>query len=332
MIPAVAALTVLGCAKKEQGSTGAPSTGGKKIKIGFIVKQPDEPWFQNEWKFAEQAADKYGFEVVKIGATDGSKVLSGIDNLGAQGAKGLVICAPDVRLGPGIVQKCKEYGIKVMAVDDQLVDASGKPLDIPYMGISAYDIGKQVGTAIVEEAKRRGWDLKDPGIAACAPTFPELETGRQRIKGASEVLITAGFPAERIYTSPNKTGDTSGGFSAGNIILTQHPDIKKWLVFSTNDEGVMGAVRAMENRGFDATTILGVGIGGSTALSDFEKPKPTGVYGTVLIDPKRHGYETCELMYKWITEGKEPPKVTLTTGTLITRKDYKKVMSERGLL
>ena len=26
-----------------------------EIKIGFLVKQAEEPWFQDEWKFAEQA-------------------------------------------------------------------------------------------------------------------------------------------------------------------------------------------------------------------------------------------------------------------------------------
>jgi L-arabinose transport system substrate-binding protein len=26
------------------------------VKIGFLVKQPEEPWFQDEWKFAEIAA------------------------------------------------------------------------------------------------------------------------------------------------------------------------------------------------------------------------------------------------------------------------------------
>src|SRR6266436_9835504 len=74
-------------------------------KIGFVVKQPEEPWFQDEWKFAEQAAKEKGFTLVKIGATDGEKVQSAIDNLGAQGAQGFIICTPDVKLGPGIVAK-----------------------------------------------------------------------------------------------------------------------------------------------------------------------------------------------------------------------------------
>ena len=41
------------------------------VKIGFLVKQPEEPWFQLEWKFADQAAKELGFSLVKIGATDG---------------------------------------------------------------------------------------------------------------------------------------------------------------------------------------------------------------------------------------------------------------------
>ena len=36
-------------------------------KIGFVVKQPEEPWFQDEWRFAEQAAKEKNFAIVKIG-------------------------------------------------------------------------------------------------------------------------------------------------------------------------------------------------------------------------------------------------------------------------
>src|SRR5205823_3228377 len=104
----VLALTaVAGCGKQqEQAGTGTTSTSGPapgNIKIGFVVKQPEEPWFQNEWKFAQQAADKDGFELIKIGAPDGAKVLASIDNLGAQGAQGMIICTPDVRMGPAIL-------------------------------------------------------------------------------------------------------------------------------------------------------------------------------------------------------------------------------------
>lgn len=37
------------------------------------VKQPEEPWFQTEWKFADKAGKDLGFEVIKIAVPDGEK-------------------------------------------------------------------------------------------------------------------------------------------------------------------------------------------------------------------------------------------------------------------
>jgi L-arabinose transport system substrate-binding protein len=47
------------------------ASAAERIKIGFIVKQPDESWFQDEWKYADQAGRQFGFDVLKMGVTDG---------------------------------------------------------------------------------------------------------------------------------------------------------------------------------------------------------------------------------------------------------------------
>lgn len=315
-----------GCGRKS-----STSATGEKIKIGFLVKQPEEVWFRNEWKFARECADKNGFEVKTIGAPDGEKVLSAIDNLAAQGAKGFVICTPNVKLGPSIVAKAQSNNLKVFTVDDQFIGADGKPMtDVPYMGISARVIGNMVGKSLYDEFKKRGWSTND--TAACGITYDELDTARDRTEGAIESLVAAGFPKDKIYKSAEKTTDVPGANDAGNIVLTQHPGIKHWLVFSMNDEGVLGAVRAMEQVNIPVENIVGIGIGGSSCLVEFQKSKPTGFYATILISPKRHGYETTELLYKWIKDGTKPPMTTLTSGILITRQTYSKVMKEQGLL
>jgi L-arabinose transport system substrate-binding protein len=78
--------------------------------------------------------------------------------------------------------------------------------------------------------------------------------------------------------------------------------------------------------------MIGVGIGGAaSALNEFSKPEPTGFFGTVLISPKRHGYETSIDMYNWITNNQEPPKLTLTSGKLMNRDNQKEVRAEYGL-
>src|SRR5688572_17394655 len=122
----VAGLVLAGCSRKAD----SPATGAapKDIKIGFLVKQPEEPWFQLEWKFADQAAKDFGFNLVKIGATDGEKVLTAIDNLAAGGAQGFIICTPDTRLGPAIAAKAKATGLKLLTVDDQFIGAGGEPM------------------------------------------------------------------------------------------------------------------------------------------------------------------------------------------------------------
>ncbi|MEJ0058835.1 MAG: hypothetical protein WDM79_04280 [Terricaulis sp.] len=98
-----------------------------------------------------------GFELIKIGgAPTARKVLSAIDNLGARGAQGFVICTPDTRLGAAIQQRATANDLKVMSVDDRLVGADGAPIEaIPHVGISATQIGRQVGEAVAAEATRR---------------------------------------------------------------------------------------------------------------------------------------------------------------------------------
>ncbi|MEY4006825.1 MAG: L-arabinose-binding periplasmic protein precursor, partial [Verrucomicrobiota bacterium] len=164
LFPLTAALTGLllaGCGKSESPA-GKTANGTAPVTLGFMVKQPEEPWFQLEWKFAEQAAKDLGFRLIRIGATDGEKVLAGIDSLAAAGAKGLVICTPDTRLGPAIAAKAKAAGLKLIAVDDQFIGADGKPMTgVHYLGISAAKIGEAVGQTLAAEMKKRGWTAAD---------------------------------------------------------------------------------------------------------------------------------------------------------------------------
>ncbi len=309
----------------------AGSAFAADVKIGFIVKQPEEPWFQDEWKFADVAAKEKGFTLVKIGAEDGEKVQSAIDNLGAQGAQGFIICTPDVKLGPGIVAKATANELKMMTVDDRLVGADGKPLeDVPHMGISASKIGEAVGQAMVDEIKKRGWDMKTVG--AIRVSYDQLPTAVDRVEGALSVLKAAGFPQANIFDAPQAKTDTEAALNAATVVLNKNAGIKHWVAVGLNDESVLGAVRATESVGIPADGVIGIGIGGAeSAINEFKKPTPTGFFGTVIISPKRHGYETALNMYEWIANGKQPAKLTLTAGQLALRDNYTEVRKELGI-
>jgi L-arabinose transport system substrate-binding protein len=307
------------------------SAWAEQVKIGFVVKQPEEAWFQDEWKFADVAAKEKGINLVKIGAIDGEKVMAAIDNLAAQGAQGMIICTPDVKLGPGIAAKARAVGLKLMTVDDRLVDAAGKPLDdVVHMGISANKIGEDAGKAIIEEIKKRGWDLKTVG--AIRVSYDQLPTAVDRVNGVIEELKTSGFPANDIFDAPQAKTDTEAALNAATIVLNKHADIKNWIAFGLNDEAALGAVRATESVGIPPANVIAVGIGGSdAAISEFKKPTPTGFYGSVIISPKRHGYETTMNMYDWIESGKKPEALTLTSGMLANRENFQAVRKDMGI-
>lgn len=309
----------------------APSHAAEPIKIGFLVKQAEEPWFQDEWRFAEQAAKDKGFSLVKIGIPNGEKMMAAIDNLAAQKAQGFVICAPDVKLGAAVERAAKRHGMKVISVDDQLIDGAGKPIaSIPHMGISGLEIGKQVGLGLLEEMKARGWNLAEVGAMRMA--FDQLPTARDRTMGAVNALKAAGFPAANIVDAAQAKTDTESAFNAANIVFTKQAQFKHWVVFGLNDEAVLGAVRAGEGRNLRSDAVIGIGIGGSkTAQNEFVKPKPTGFYGTILISPKRHGYETAANLVQWIATNQAPAAVTFTSGTLMTRKNQVALRAENGL-
>jgi L-arabinose transport system substrate-binding protein len=301
------------------------------IKIGFLVKQAEEPWFQTEWAFAEKAAKDKGFTLIKIAVPDGEKTLSAIDSLAANGAKGFVICPPDVSLGPAIVAKAKMNDLKVIAVDDRFVDANGKFMeDVPYLGMAAFEVGQKQGNAMVGEAKQRGWDWKD--TYAVVNTYNELDTGKKRTDGSVKSLVDAGLPKDHIIYAALKTLDVPGSMDATSSALVKLPSAAKNLIIGgMNDNTVLGGVRATESAGFAAANVIGIGINGTDAIGELKKPD-SGFFGSMLPSPHIEGYNTASMMFDWISTGKEPPKYTaMDEVTLITRKNFQQELENIGL-
>ncbi len=301
------------------------------VKIGFLVKQPEEPWFQTEWAFAEKAAKDKGFTLLKIAVPDGEKTLAAIDSLAANGAKGFVICPPDVSLGPAIVAKAKLNDLKVMAVDDRFVDAKGKFMeDVPYLGMAAFEVGQQQGAAMAAEAEKRGWKWDD--TYAVINTYNELDTGKKRTDGSVEALKKAGLPADHIIFAPQKTLDVPGSMDSTTSALVKLPSGAKHLIIGgMNDNTVLGGVRATESAGFKAEQVIGIGINGTDAIGELKKPN-SGFFGSMLPSPHEEGYQTASMMYEWVTTGEEPPKYTaMDKVTLITRANFQQELEKIGL-
>jgi L-arabinose transport system substrate-binding protein len=312
-------------------SLGSVQAQEDEVTIGFIVKKPEQAWFINEQEAATAAGEELGFDVVRLSGEDGQEVLTAIDNLYAQGADGFVICPPDVRLGPAIMNRANQYDMKVVTVDDQFVNSSGEPMEgVPHLGMSGYKIGQQVGDAISAEIEARGWDPEE--VAALRITNNELPTAVERTDGATAALLDAGFPEGNIFDAPQQNSDTASAFSAASPVLSQRGDYEHWVIYALNEESVLGGVRATEQYGLAPEDVIGVGINGSgAAFAEFSRDNPTGFHGTVAVSSTMHGRQTAEDLYRWISEDKQPPANTETSGVLMTRENWQEVREDLGL-
>lgn len=304
----------------------AQARAAENIKIGYIIPDATDNWWLREWEGATKASEKYGFTLVKTEATDADKILAALENYKSQGVQGLLFATPDTKLGPAVVNRCKQLGITLYSIANQFEDANGRLMtEIHYSGIAAHDIGVQAGEAMYAEATKRGWKWEETALMAM--TIQELATAMERIGGCKETLAKHGFPKDKMYDAPIRSWDSIGSFAAAEIALTQHPEVKNWFITASNDPIVVGAVRALESRGLKAENIIGVGInGGEEARIEFEKSSPTGFFASVYISGADHGYRAAEAMYFWLKDGKEPPLDYRMPGTLVTRANYKEIM------
>ena len=102
--------------------------------------------------------------------------------------------------------------------------------------------------------------------------------------------------------------------------LVAYPNVKKWMIVACNDNGVLGVVRALEQAGYPADDMIGVGINGQIACEEFKKPQATGFKGSIFVDSRVHGATAIRELYANVTKGEPIPARTIIEGHLITQR------------
>src|SRR3954447_21060557 len=115
-----------------------------EIKLGYINKMGEHPWFVAEVAGAKAEAAKLG---AKISTQDvqfnADLALTALDAMIGDGVKGVAIVVPDRALGPRVAEKAAKANVKLIAVDDDIKGPNDSP--VPYIGMNAGEIGAQVG-------------------------------------------------------------------------------------------------------------------------------------------------------------------------------------------
>ena len=246
------------------------ANGDGQLIVYGIYKSGDQEWFLNEGEAARKTVEAAGgtFYYIDV-ALEGQRELDAIDQAYANKADGIVTCTPDQTMSQAIVDKCKEYGIAVVACDDAL-EVDGQKI-APWVGIAGYNIGSScaewMNGYIAENSL-----ADDSAVGVMLMTMSTVSSCVPRTDGEYDVLKSQ-YPqfeeSGRLFYA-----DYDGTTEKGNIVatdtITANPQISKWLVMGANEEGIIGAVRALETAGLDANSCC-VGMGAYLSAEEYEK-------------------------------------------------------------
>lgn len=302
------------------------SAEDNKLVVYGIYKAGDQTWFIDEGAAAKKAVEAAGGEFIYVDAKmSPEEYLKAIDNAIANKATGIVTCIPDQTLSQAAVDKLQEAKIPVVAADDALQDADGKKL-VPWVGINAYVIGEANGEWLANYAKENNL-VTDPEVGLLILTMDTVSSCVPRAEGEYNKFteLLPEFDKSKIFKS-DYDGTTEKGNIAASAIFTAHPEIKKWLVTGANEEGTIGAVRALESIGLDKDACV-VGLGGYLAKDEFKKEGGSAMKAASYFSSDAVGTTSVKILLD-IIAGKEVPMETAVDAIMVTPENYVEVMGD----
>ncbi len=290
-----------------------------ELVIAGIYKMGDATWFIQEGKASQEVVEAAGGKFMYMDAgTDGGTYMTLIDTAIAQQVDGVLTCTPDQNLSQATVDKLAEAGIPVIAVDDALQDADGNLL-APWVGIDAYNIGKNVGEWAAEYIAENNL-AEDDSFAIMLLTADTISSVAPRTTGQLEA-IKAAFPEfedSRIFRADHDTSAELGNTAAAAII-TGNPQFSKWLVLGVSDEGAQGAARALESAGVAEGSMV-VGLGGYLAPEEFAK-EDSPFKAAAYFSAKGVGGTAAEALIAFIKDGTEIPERYAVSAVIVEPDD-----------
>lgn len=309
-------------------SAASGSSGAKVRSIAAIDKHGDNPYFIRQEVGVKRLAKKLGFKaIIQDVGFDANKMLSTLDAVIAAKVQGVIVTVPDQKLGPSVIAKTKKAGIPIVATNDPIKDSKGK--FAPFVGFNARSFGMQVGegAAKLYKARKSQWGSGQAKIASIEQN--SLSVCKDRTDGAAAAFLkrVPSFGKGNIVHIAYDNSQ-SNAISVMATTITAHPEVKHWIIWSCNDDGVTGAVRALENANFKASDSIGVGLGGNQTCGEFAKKGVTAYAATIYVDAATVGQTATQLVYDNISKGKKIPQNTFIKGTYVNRSNYHKVMAE----
>lgn len=273
-----------------EGTTTDAAAGNGDIKLAYVSMNLANPWTVEVKNGFEDACADLGIQCLTIDSQyKVDKQVSDIENLINDGYSGFTFIPIDPNATRDLVETAKSQGIATASIAQPQDNAN-----LIYT-LDEYDYGVSIGTQAAEWAK----ESLDCNVKVAIISQDNVEAVIPRGNGVEESILEV-CPNANIVS--RQAGDTpEQGMQIIESVLQQHPDLN--LVVGTNDSGAIGGYQAMVG-GNAVGDDRAVFSGDATAEALAKMEEPNSIYrGTVDLFPYKGGYESAEILYRYVTEG-----------------------------
>ena len=233
----VLVLAVSACQRTNEHSPSA-------LKIAFVMKTLNNPFFIDMQRGAEAAAKEHNVELFVQAAErelDVEKQMQIIENLIQARVSALCVTPSGSReLLPALAQ-ANAANIPVLIVDTRLDSAAAAEAGVrteTFIGSDNFEGGKVAGEYLVQRFHGKANVVVLEGI-------PGHETGDSRLRGFHAALQAA--PDMRLIAAQTANWERDQGFNVFQNLLQAHPQID--ALFACNDMMALGALEAIAAAG-----------------------------------------------------------------------------------
>lgn len=308
--------------------TTAPAAGAPEgeIIIGLITKTETNPFFVKMREGAQAKADELGVKLLTgAGARDGDNEgqVTALENMINAGAKGILITPSDTKAIVPSIQKAREKGVLVIALD-----TATEPQDAvdALFATDNFNAGLLIGQWAVKAMGGK------PPVIATLDLAPGITVGAQRHNGFLQGygLISGADPnSSELLTAPevvcaqDTRGDQTEGQTAMENCLSAHPEIN--LVYTINEPAAFGAYQAIKAAGKENDIIIVSVDGGCQGVQGVVDGQ---IAATSQQYPLKMAALGVEAVVNYARTGEKPSGYTDTGVTLITNLKQDGVTSE----
>jgi fructose transport system substrate-binding protein len=290
----------------DEGSGGG---GGEKVKLGLVTKTETNPFFVKMKQGAQSEAAKLNADVQAFaGKKDGDNEtqVAAVESLIGEGAKGILITPNNSSAIVPSIDKARQEGLLVIALDTQLEPADAADATFATDNFKAGELIGQWAKGKFEAEK------KDAKIAMLDLSTEGVTVDVQRDQGFMKGFgIDVGDPKKirdehdpRIVGHDVTDGAEEGGRTAMENLLQKDSGIN--LVYTINEPAAAGAYEAIKAAGKEKQITIVSVDGGCPGVENVKK----GVIGAT---SQQYPLKMAELGVKAIVEfakSEKKPKPT----------------------